>query len=65
MCVYIICNNKDAVRQYTSLYCSNHESLHVWSVQGNHHQAVCFRYVKEDNDAAIFEICSYGYVLGV
>jgi hypothetical protein len=53
-----MCKNKDAVCQYTSLYCSNHELLHVWSVQGSQYQAVCFRYVKEENDTAIYMRCA-------
>ena len=48
-CVYVTRNNKDAMRQYTGLYYSNHKLLKVSAVQGSHHQAVRFRNVKEEN----------------
>jgi len=51
--VYVIRNNKDTVRLYTSLYYTKCKLLHVLAVRGSHHQAVYLRNEKKKNYTAV------------
>ena len=46
------CENHATIKVHIVIHYSIQKQLHVSSVQGGHHQVVCFRKVKEENDVA-------------